>query len=159
MVLFYKAICFMSCLVFFLGFFLWVFSVLLALRLPHLEKRELVLVLFVGLFFAYAGKQLHLQWLSINHWHKFVHMLVNRTVFFMETGISREKAKQTGPSEHNNKTINRTKHTKKPCSEHPQGRAKNEHQNRPLRTVSGKSYLVLNRLYWHTLSFSEVQML
>ena len=77
----------------------------------------------------------------------------------METGISREKAKQTGPSEHNNKTINRTKHTKKPCSEHPQGPAKNEHQNRPLRTVSGKSYLVLNRLYWHTLSFSEVQML
>ena len=45
----------------FFGVFLWVFSVLLALRLPHLEKRELVLVLFVRLFFAYAGKQLHLQ--------------------------------------------------------------------------------------------------
>ena len=45
--LFYEAICFMSYLVLFL--FLW-FSVLLALRLPRLGKRELISVLFVGLF-------------------------------------------------------------------------------------------------------------
>ena len=45
--LFYEAICFMSYLVL---FWFCVFSVLLALRLPHLGKRELVLVLFVRLF-------------------------------------------------------------------------------------------------------------
>ena len=41
-----EAICFMSCLVVF-----WCFSVLLALRLPRLGKRELILVLFERLFF------------------------------------------------------------------------------------------------------------
>ena len=45
--LFYEAICFKSCLVLFL--FLR-FSGLLALRLPRLEKRELILALFVRLF-------------------------------------------------------------------------------------------------------------
>ena len=45
--LFYEAICFMSYLVLFCS---CVFSVLLALRLPHLGKRELILVLFIRLF-------------------------------------------------------------------------------------------------------------
>ena len=45
--LFYKAICFISYLVLFCS---CVFSVLLALRLPRLGKRELNLVLFVRLF-------------------------------------------------------------------------------------------------------------
>ena len=44
--LFYEAICFKSCLVLFCY---CVFSVLLALRLPRLGKRELILVLFVRL--------------------------------------------------------------------------------------------------------------
>ena len=44
--LFYEAICFMSYLV----LFCCVFSVLSALRLPRLGKRELILVLFVCLF-------------------------------------------------------------------------------------------------------------
>ena len=43
----YEAICFMSYLVLFCS---CVFSVLLALRLPCLGKRELILVLFVLLF-------------------------------------------------------------------------------------------------------------
>ena len=52
--LFYGAICFMSYLVLVLVFFF--FSVLLALRLPHLGKRELILVLFVRLFdFLFIG--------------------------------------------------------------------------------------------------------
>ena len=41
----YGAICFLPCAILFLCF-----SVLLALRLPHLGKRELNLVLFVRLF-------------------------------------------------------------------------------------------------------------
>ena len=45
--LFYEAICFKSCLVL---FFFLCFLVLLALRLPRLQKRELILVLFVRLF-------------------------------------------------------------------------------------------------------------
>ena len=49
--LFYEAICFMS--------FLVSFSVLLALRLPRLGKRELILVLFVRLLdlcmFGFVG--------------------------------------------------------------------------------------------------------
>ena len=45
--LFYDAICFMSYLVLFCS---CVFSVFLALRLPRLGKRELILVLFVRLF-------------------------------------------------------------------------------------------------------------
>ena len=45
--LFYEAICFMSYLVLFCS---CVFSVLLALRLPRLGKRELILVLFVRFF-------------------------------------------------------------------------------------------------------------
>ena len=44
--LIYESICFMSCVIFFLCF-----SVLLALRLPRLGKREPVLVLFVRLFY------------------------------------------------------------------------------------------------------------
>ena len=54
--LFYEAVCFISCLVLFCS---CVFSVLLALRLPRLRKRELVLVLFVRLFdlclFGFVG--------------------------------------------------------------------------------------------------------
>ena len=54
--LFYKAICFMSYLV---SFCSCVFSVLLALRLPRLGKRELILVLFVRWFdlrlFGFVG--------------------------------------------------------------------------------------------------------
>ena len=45
--LFYEAICFISYLVLFCS---CIFSVLLALRLPRLGKRELILVLFVRLF-------------------------------------------------------------------------------------------------------------
>ena len=54
--LFYEAICFYVCT---LCHFVLVFSVLLALRLPSLGKRELILVLFVRLFdlclFGFVG--------------------------------------------------------------------------------------------------------
>ena len=54
--LFYEAICFMSYLV---SFCSCVFPVLLALRLPRLGKRELILVVFVRLFdlclFGFVG--------------------------------------------------------------------------------------------------------
>ena len=48
--LFYEAICFMSYLV---SFFLVFFSVFLALQLPRLGKRVLILLLFVRLFNLY----------------------------------------------------------------------------------------------------------
>ena len=54
--LFYEAICFMS---YFVSFCSCVFSVLLELQLPYVEKRELILVLFVRLFdlclFGFVG--------------------------------------------------------------------------------------------------------
>ena len=57
--LFYEAICFMSYLVSFCSFVVVFFSVLLALRLPGLGKRDLILVFFVRLFdlwlFGFVG--------------------------------------------------------------------------------------------------------
>ena len=54
--IFIEAICFMS---YFVSFCSCVFSVLLALRLPRLEKRKLILLLFVPLFdlclFGFVG--------------------------------------------------------------------------------------------------------